>query len=198
MVLLLSVLLSAASTDAWLDQTRTRWEQVSKHLWELSETALQEKKSAALFEDLLEKEGFKVQRGVGKLPTAFVATAGSGEPVVAILAEYDALPELSQHGGEAKKDPLVKGAPGHGCGHNLLGTAAVAAGVAANRARAAEKLPGTIVVFGTPAEELILGTVFMARDGAFQGTDAVLSWHPADQNLVVNRARLAVSMMDVE
>ena len=89
MVLLLSVLLSAASTDAWLDQTRTRWEQVSKQLWEFSETALQEKKSAALFEDLLEKEGFKVQRGVGKLPTAFVATAGSGEPVVAILAEYD-------------------------------------------------------------------------------------------------------------
>ncbi|HET9751961.1 MAG TPA: hypothetical protein VFP52_03325, partial [Myxococcales bacterium] len=78
MALLLSVLLSAAATDAYLDQTRARWEQVAKQLWEFSETALQEKKSAALFEDLLEKEGFKVQRGVGQLPTAFVATAGSG------------------------------------------------------------------------------------------------------------------------
>src|SRR4051794_24027889 len=126
MLLLLSALLSAAATDAYLDQTRTRWEQVAKQLWEFSETALQEKKSAALFEEVLEKEGFQVQRGVGKLPTAFVASAGFGEPVVGILAEYDALPELSQHGGEARKDPLLKGAPGHGCGHNLLGTPAAA------------------------------------------------------------------------
>jgi aminobenzoyl-glutamate utilization protein B len=198
MALLLSVLLSAAATDAYLDQTRARWEQVAKQLWEFSETALQEKKSAALFADLLEKEGFKVQRGVGPLPTAFVATAGSGEPVVGILAEYDALPELSQHGGEARKDPLVKGAPGHGCGHNLLGTAAVAAGVAANRERMAKKLPGTIQIFGSPAEEILTGKIFMLMAGAFKKTDVVLSWHPGDKNEIVNGKRLALTATEVE
>src|SRR5262252_1464689 len=114
------------ATDAYLDKTRARWEQVSRQIWDYAETALQESKSSAYLEDLLSKEGFKVQRGVG-LPTAFVASAGSGSPVVAILAEYDALPELSQKPGELQKSPVSKGAPGHGCGHNLLGTAAVAA-----------------------------------------------------------------------
>jgi aminobenzoyl-glutamate utilization protein B len=103
---------------------------------------------------VLEKEGFKVERGVGALPTAFVATAGSGAPVIAILAEYDALPDLSQKAAEAHKDPLASGAPGHGCGHNLLGAAAVAAAVAANRQRMDQKLSGTVQVFGTPAEEI--------------------------------------------
>src|SRR5690348_7593003 len=178
MLLLLSALLSAAATDAYLDQTRTRWEQVSKQLWEFSETALKEKKSSALFEDLLEKEGFQVQRGVGKLPTAFL--------------------ELSQHGGETHKDPLVKGAPGHGCGHNLLGTAAVAAGVAANHERMAKKLPGTIQIFGSPAEEILTGKIFMLMAGAFKKTDVVLSWHPGDKNEIVNGKRLALTASNVE
>lgn len=196
--MLLAILLSAAATDTYLDQTRPRWEQVSQKLWEFSETALQEKKSAALFEELLEKEGFQVQRGVGQLPTAFVASAGSGEPVVAILAEYDALPELSQHGGEPRKDPLTKGAPGHGCGHNLLGTAAVAAAVAANRERMEKKLPGTLQVFGTPAEEILIGKTFMLMAGAFKKTDVVLSWHPGDKNEIVNGKRLALTASEVE
>ena len=116
-------------TDAYLDQTRARWEGLSKQIWEYAETGLKEDKSAAAIEELLEKEGFKVQRNVGGIATAFVATAGSGSPVVAVMAEYDALPGLSQKPGEARKDPEKEGAPGHGCGHNLLGTAAVAAGV---------------------------------------------------------------------
>src|SRR5918912_1407883 len=126
---------AAPATDAYLDQTRTRWENVSRQIWELSEPSLQETKSSALMADLLEKEGFKVTRNVGGMPTAFVATAGSGPPVIGILAEYDALPGLSQQAGEAKKDPRAPDAPGHGCGHNLLGTAALAAGVAANHVR---------------------------------------------------------------
>lgn len=191
-------LLLAAPTDAYLDQTRARWEQVSRQVWEFSETALHEQKSAALFEDLLEKEGFKVQRGVGALPTAFVAAAGSGSPVVAILAEYDALPGLSQKGGEARKDPLAADEPGHGCGHNLLGTAAVAAAVAANRDRIQRKLPGTVQVFGTPAEEIGIGKTFMLMAGAFRNTDVVLSWHPGDKSEVANGKRLALTATEVE
>jgi aminobenzoyl-glutamate utilization protein B len=185
-------------TDGYLDQTRARWEQVSRQVWEFAETSLQEKQSAELFENLLEKEGFKVERGVGALPTAFVATAGSGSPVVAVLAEYDALPELSQKGGEAARNPVTKGAPGHGCGHNLLGTAAVAAGVAANRARVERKLPGTIQIFGTPAEEILIGKTFMIMAGAFKSTDVALSWHPGDKNEIAFGRRLALTASDVE
>jgi aminobenzoyl-glutamate utilization protein B len=192
------LLAQAVSTDVYLDQTRARWEQAARQVWDFAETSLQEKKSSQFFADLLEKEGFKVQRGVGELPTAFIATAGSGSPVIAVLAEYDALPELSQKPGESAKDPLVKGAPGHGCGHNLLGTAAVAAGIAANRARIEKNLPGTVQVFGSPAEEILIGKTFMLMAGAFKNTDAVLSWHPANNNLVVNGTRLALTASDVE
>jgi aminobenzoyl-glutamate utilization protein B len=190
----------APATDAYLDKTRPRWEQTSRQIWEFAETGLEETRSSALLADVLAKEGFKVQRGVAGMPTAFVATAGSGSPVIAILAEYDALPGLSQKAGEAQKDPLVKGAPGHGCGHNLLGTAAVAAAVAANQSRIEQKLPGTIQVFGTPAEEVIsaAGKTFMLKAGAFQGTDLVLSWHPLDDNEVIAGTRLAVTSLNVE
>lgn len=199
--MLLAIVLAAgaaAPTDAYLDQTRTQWEKFSQQIWGYAETGLHEEKSAKAFEDVLEKEGFTVTKGVAGMPTAFVATAGKGEPVVAILAEYDALPGLSQKPGEPKKDPEKEGAPGHGCGHNLLGTAALAAGVAANRARIEQKLPGTIQVFGTPAEELLLGKVFMLKAGAFDHTDIVLTWHPEASNQVVTRPRLALTATDVE
>src|SRR5438067_3976415 len=182
-MLALALIIAAASpTDAYLDQTRARWEGLSRQIWEYAETGLKEDKSAAAIEELLQKEGFKVERNVGGIPTAFVATAGSGAPVVAIMAEYDALPGLSQKSGEAKKDPEKEGAPGHGCGHNLLGTSAVAAGVAANRARMEQKLAGTIQIFGTPAEELLVGKTLVLTAGAFDGTDVVLSWHPEASN----------------
>jgi aminobenzoyl-glutamate utilization protein B len=187
-----------AGTDAYLDATAKQWEDVSRRIWDYAETALDEKRSAALLEEVLEKEGFAVTRGVAGMPTAFVATAGSGAPVVAILAEYDALPGLSQKAGEAKKSPAVEGAPGQGCGHNLLGTAAVAAAVAANRERVAAKLPGTIRVYGTPAEEQILGKTFMLRDGVFAGTDVVLSWHPEAETYLITGGRLAITAVDVE
>ena len=188
----------APATDAYLDQTRARWEGVSRQIWEFSEPSLQETKSAALMADLLEKEGFKVTRNVGGMPTAFIATAGSGSPVVGILAEYDALPGLSQQAGEAKKDPRAADAPGHGCGHNLLGTSALAAGVAANHVRTAQKLPGTIKVFGTPAEEILIGKTFMIMAGAFKDTDVVLSWHPSDKNEISYGTRLALTATEVE
>lgn len=188
----------SGDTDAYLDTTAVRWEDVSRKIWDYAETALNERQSAALLEGILEKGGFTVTRGVAGMPTAFVASAGSGSPVIGILAEYDALPGLSQVAGASKKTPLVAGAPGHGCGHNLLGTAAVAAAVAANHERLLAKLPGTIRVFGTPAEEQLLGKPFMLRDGVFAGTDAVLAWHPADATYVCTKPYLAIAAIDVE
>jgi aminobenzoyl-glutamate utilization protein B len=186
------------STDGYLDQTRSRWEGLAKQVWDAAELALHEKKSAKALADVLQKEGFKVTWGLGGEETAFVAVAGSGSPTVALLAEYDALPGLSQAAGQATKSPLVENGSGHGCGHNLLGTATVAAAIAANRERQARKLPGTIQLFGTPAEEVLYGKTFMVRDGAFKGTDVVLAWHPDDQNRVPNRTRLAVASANVE
>lgn len=197
-MILLALVIAAAPTDGYLDQTRTQWERLAGEIWGYAETALQENRSASALEALLEKEEFKVQKDIGGMPTAFVATAGSGAPVVAVLAEYDALPGLSQKAGNATHAPEREGASGHGCGHNLLGAAAVAAGVAANRARIAEKLPGTIQIFGTPAEELIIGKTFMIRAGAFKDTDVVLAWHPESKNMVVTHGRLALTAADVE
>ena len=185
-------------TDAYLAQTRDRWNAVAKRVWDAPETAFGEKRSSAALAEALKQEGFKVVRGAGEGETAFVATAGSGSPVVALLAEYDALPGLSQAAGQAKKSAVVPNGAGHGCGHNLLGTASVAAAVAANRERQARKLPGTIQLFGTPAEEAGNGKEFMIRDGAFKTTDVVLAWHPDDRNRIANRTRLAVTTVDVQ
>jgi len=186
------------ATDAHLEATRSQWEAVAQRIWETPELALQEVKSSAELARELEREGFEVVWGSGGMPTAFIATAGSGGPTIGFLAEYDALPGLSQAAGTAKREPLVADGPGHACGHNLLGTASVAAAVAANRERQARNLPGTIKVFGTPAEEVLTGKTFMIRDGAFDGVDAVLTWHPDDQNRVVNRTRLAAAALNVE
>jgi aminobenzoyl-glutamate utilization protein B len=186
------------ATDTFLNETRATWEALAQAIWEKPEVGLQEKLSSAELVKALEKEGFTVKWGAGGQKTAFVATVGSGSPVVGLLAEYDALPGLSQVAGKAKKEAVIENGPGHGCGHNLLGTASVAAAIAANRERIARKLPGTIQVFGTPAEEILIGKTFMVRDGAFQKADVVLTWHPDDVNRVVNRTRLAAAAVDVE
>jgi aminobenzoyl-glutamate utilization protein B len=189
---------SGGGTDGFIERTRPRWIAVAQTIWENPELALNEKKSSKALAAELEKEGFKLTWGIGGEETAFLATAGTGKPVVALLAEYDALPGLSQAAGKATKQAVVENAPGHGCGHNLLGTAAVAAAIAANHARLESKLPGTIQLFGTPAEEQLFGKGFMVRDGAFRDTDVVLAWHPDDQNRVINRTRLAATAMNVE
>ena len=175
-----------------------RWAPVADAIFGHAELALAEHKSAELLAQELSKEGFTIERGVAGMNTAWVATAGSGAPVIGILAEYDALPGLSQQPGLARKSAIKTGAPGHGCGHNLLGTAAVAAAVAANQQRRTERLPGTIKVFGSPAEEQIIGKTFMVRDGLFRGTDVVLSWHPEETSYVYSRPRLAVTVVDIE
>lgn len=175
-----------------------RWGHVADAIFATPEVSLSEQKSSELLARELEKEGFRVVRGVAGMKTGWVATAGSGSPVVGLLAEYDALPGLSQKPGVARKEAIVAGAPGHGCGHNLLGTAAVAAAVAANRDRIRQGWAGTIQVFGTPAEEQIIGKTFMVREGLFKDTDVVLAWHPEETTYVYSRPRLAVTVVDIE
>ena len=146
-------------------------------VWEFAETALREHRSAALLADYAEAQGFAVERGVAGMPTAFVASYGSGPPVIAILGEYDALPGLSQKA-EPEKAPRVEGAPGHGCGHNLFGAASLGAAVAVKERIAAGELVGTVRFYGTPAEESVGGKLYMVREGLFDDVDVVLAWHP--------------------
>ncbi len=156
---------------------------LSDRVWELAETALREDQSAKVLADYAAAKGFRVERGVAGLPTAFVATYGEGRPVIAIMGEYDALPGISQKA-SAGKEPLQEGAAGHGCGHNLFGAASLGAAVAIKEMIAAGTLKGTIRFLGTPAEESIGGKIYMIREGVFKDVDAALVWHPSDATKV--------------
>jgi aminobenzoyl-glutamate utilization protein B len=150
---------------------------ISDQIWEYAELGLQEFNSSKLLADTLEAAGFKVERGLAGMPTCFVATYGSGQPVIGLLGEYDALPMISQKGRVPKKDPVIEGAPGHGCGHNAMCTAAAAAAIAVKEAMDAYGIKGTIKVFGSPAEEIVASRPYMIRAGLFEGVDAVIDNH---------------------
>jgi aminobenzoyl-glutamate utilization protein B len=154
--------------------------QLSDRIWRFAETSLTESRSAAALADFLEQRGFTVTRGVAGIPTAFTARCGSGDPVIGLLAEFDALPGISN---EAKpvRAPLVRGGAGHGCGHNLFAAGSAGAALAIRAVLAARNLPGTLVVFGCPAEETVIGKVYMAKAGVFDGLAACLDWHPSDE-----------------
>lgn len=162
----------------WNNQNTNDFYNAAKEIWENPELSMQEYKSSKLLIDLLKKNGFSVESGVAGMPTAFIASYGSGKPVIGINAEYDALPGLSQDRNAVEKVPITQGAPGHGCGHNLLGTGGIKAAIAIKNAMEKFNLPGTIRVLGTPAEELCLGKPFMGKAGCFEGYDAFLDWHP--------------------
>lgn len=153
---------------------------LSDQVWGFAETALLETKSAEALAAYAEKQGFKVERGVAGMPTAFIASYGEGRPVIGLLGEYDALPGLSQKA-QPSQETLEAGAPGHGCGHNLLGTAALSAAVAIKDLMAAGQLTGTVRFYGTPAEEAVGGKVFMVREGLFKDLDVCLTWHPGEE-----------------
>jgi len=155
---------------------------LSDKIWVFAETALKEHRSAATLADYAEKKGFKVQRGVGGMPTAFIATAGKGKPIIGIMGEYDALPGISQKA-TPTQDALVAGAGGHGCGHNLFGAASLGAALAIKEQIDSGALKGTIRFYGTPAEEAVGGKTYMARDGLFNDVDVMLAWHPDDETL---------------
>ncbi|WP_090558198.1 amidohydrolase [Pedobacter hartonius] len=153
---------------------------VAKDIWSFEEVGYQEVKSSALLESELEKSGFTITKGVADIPTAFVATYGSGKPVIAILAEYDALPGISQTGNPVQESN--GGKAGHGCGHNLFGTASTAAAIAVSEWLKSSGKPGTIKLMGCPAEEGGSGKVYMVRAGLFHDVDATLHWHPGNVN----------------
>ena len=159
-------------------------------IWEFAEVGYKEIKSAALHVQNLKAAGFTVETGVAEIPTAFVASYGSGSPVIGILAEYDALPGLSQTA-STEKNPIAGKNAGHGCGHHLFGTASVSAGIAIKDLMVAGKLKGTIKVYGCPAEEGGSGKVFMVRAGLFNGVDAMIHWHPDDVNAITTTSALA-------
>jgi len=165
----------------WLERNERRIVAVADRIWELAEVGLQEYQSSKLLTEELCNARFKVDLGVAGMPTAFVASYGSGKPVIGILAEYDALPGVSQKA-QPTREPLKKGAPGHGCGHNLFGAGSTGAALAIREAMEKENLRGTVKLFGCPAEETLVGKVFMVTDGLFDGVDVTLSWHPSSCN----------------
>jgi len=165
---------------AAVDQHAESLYDLSKRIWRFAETSLTESRSSAALADFVEQRGFEVERGVAGIPTAFVASYGSGKPVIGILAEFDALPGISNEP-LAKKSPLVRGGAGHGCGHNLFAAGSAGAAIAARDVMAAQGLPGTLILFGCPAEETVIGKVYMAKAGIFDGLDCCLDWHPSDE-----------------
>lgn len=173
-----------------MDAESSRFNALSRQIWDNPEIGYQETKSAALLEDELRKEGFRVETGVAAMPTAFVATWGQGKPVIVVMGEYDALPGLSQQPISEKK-AVVEGQAGHGCGHNLFGVAAAHAVIAAKRVMEERKLPGTLRFYGTPAEEGGGGKIHMIRAGLFKDVDAAITWHPWDSNAPTNQNWLA-------
>ena len=165
---------------------------ISRQIWESPELGFHEQKSSALLRDELKAGGFTIQDGVAGMPTAFTATWGAGKPVVAILGEFDALPGLSQKD-VPHQDAAVAGGPGHGCGHNLLGSASALAALAVKEEMQARGLKGTIRYYGTPAEEGGGGKIYMFHAGLFRDVDVVLAWHPGDSNRVNLRSDLATN-----
>lgn len=164
---------------------------LSDRIWAMPELAFEEHRSAEEQIALLEREGFRITRNVGGIATAFVAEYGSGGPVVGILGEYDALPDLSQQSGVTAHRPETGGAPGHGCGHNLLGAGSALAAAALKDALEAEGIAGTVRYYGCPAEESGSGKTFMARAGLFDDLDAAFCWHPSVVNEVQTTSSLA-------
>lgn len=174
-----------------IEKNKAQYEKTSLAIWELAELGFQEDKSTLLLQNLLKANGFKVASGQEGMSTAFIAEFGEGKPVIGFLAEYDALPGLSQKV-SANMEPLEERAPGHACGHHLFGTGSAAAAIALKDWMIKEKIKGTIRVYGTPAEEGGGGKVFMARGGLLDDVDAVLTWHPASRNDASAESSLAI------
>ena len=160
-----------------IDAKAARWTGVEQQIWGFAEVGFQEVKSSALTAQELRDAGFTVKTNVAGMPTALIAEYGSGKPVIAIIGEYDALPGLSQKVSPVH-DAIVENAPGHGCGHNLLGVGSLAAAVAIKEWMQANRIAGTLRFYGAPAEEGGSGKVYLVRDGYFKDVDAAITWHP--------------------
>lgn len=173
-----------------LDARADEYFQVALKIWEWAELGYQEHRSSSLLQETLTNEGFSIESGVAGIPTAFIAEYGSGSPVIGMLAEFDALPGLSQKILPVR-EPLVEEGTGHGCGHHLFGTASVAAAISIKDWLRNSGHSGTIRVYGTPAEEGGAGKVYLVREGFFEDVDVVLHWHPGDRNDASPKTSLA-------
>jgi aminobenzoyl-glutamate utilization protein B len=180
---------------SWVEQNKATYDNISRYIWDNPELSLVEFKSSAKLQEYLAGNGFKIEKGVASMATAFVATWGSGKPVIGIMGEFDALPNLSQEAGVTTRKPVIAGAPGHGCGHNLFGTSSATAAIAITKAMEKHGIKGTVKFFGTPAEETLVGKVYMNRDGVFDGADIIIDWHPGDSNGVGYSSLLAMDNM---
>ncbi|MEH6664052.1 MAG: amidohydrolase [Brevundimonas sp.] len=179
------------SLIASVEQGAPRMAEVAHQIWEYAEVGYQETKSSALLQSELKSAGFTVEAGVAGMPTAFVASFKNGDgPVIAILAEYDALPGLAQEA-KAERAPIAGQIAGHACGHHLFGAASVAAAQSLAAWMKANNVAGEIRVYGTPAEEGGSGKVYMVREGLFDDVDATLHWHPTDSNSAEQSVSLA-------
>ncbi|MEP7198902.1 MAG: M20/M25/M40 family metallo-hydrolase, partial [Chloroflexota bacterium] len=167
-----------ADSLKWIDAHQDKLREVNRKIWMLAEPPLKEYQSSVTLVHWLEENGFEVQKGVGGLPTAFAASFGDGSPVIGILAEFDALPGISQEATAERK--LRAGTiAAHACGHSLFGTASTAAAIAIKEAMARSKAKGTIRLYGSPAEETGEGKMYMAMAGAYSDADVLLAWHPS-------------------
>lgn len=175
---------------AALDARFDHYAGIAKQIWGFAEVGYQEVKSSALLQQQFKEAGFNLETGVAGEPTSFIATYGSGKPVIAIVGEFDALPGLSQDASPFKK-AITDGGAGHGCGHHLFGTASTAAAIAVKEWMVANKIPGTLRFYGTPAEEGGAGKVYMVRAGLFKDVDVAVSWHPGDRNVADANSTLA-------
>lgn len=180
-----------------IEQHQSKLIQISDSIWALAETAFEEDDSSRILADYAEANGFTVDRGVADMPTAFVATYGSGKPVISVLGEFDALPGISQKA-QPTKSPLNEGAAGHGCGHNLFGTASLGAAIAVKELIEAGKLKGTVKFFGTPSEEKYFGKIWMVKAGLWDDVDVNLSWHPSANTEADVQSTLALVDFKVE
>lgn len=175
----------------YLYENRSKFEEISKYIWQHPETRFMEFESAKYLIDALETEGFTVERNVAGISTAFVGTYGEGAPYIGFLGEFDALSGLSQKADVTEYESLPSSEIGHGCGHNLLGTGALSSAFAVKAYLEEKNLPGTIQFFGCPGEEGGSGKTFMTRDGVFDHLDIALTWHPSPVNAVMSLSSLA-------
>ncbi|MFC4320486.1 amidohydrolase [Litchfieldia salsa] len=175
----------------WIQRHEFRFTDIARQIWDNPQVAYEETFASNLQMATLKEVGFKITAGVGGVPTAFIAEYGIGSPIIGILGEYDALPGLSQEVSVVQEEVVPNG-PGHGCGHNLLGTAGVEAIIALKEIMDIEDLKGTIRYYGCPAEEVLSGKTFMARAGVFDDLDCALTWHPGTANFSVNMSTQAM------
>src|SRR5258707_5083812 len=195
----MTTVLSFEVIDQAVEQARPTMERLARELWQLAELSLQEVQSARLIMDMLRGEAFTISsKGTAKVPTAFIAEWGTDRPILGVLTEYDALPGLGNEAvphQEPRKDHV---ASGHGCGHNLLGSAATGAAIALKHLMVEQHIPGTLRIYGCAAEETEGAKVYMAREGLFNDLDVALHWHPGPLARVSNYRSTAVDQMKIE